>query len=376
MTDRYQQTRKVTQVSILVNILLSIIQISIGFIGHSQALIADGIHTLSDLAGDFLVLFAAQQAHREADKSHPYGHGRIETLATVFLGFLLIAVAIGISFDASQRILQPEELPTPSVFTLFATAIVIISKEGLYQYTARVAERINSNLLKANAWHHRSDAISSIIVLLGITAALLGIPSADAIAAVFVALFIARIGFKLGWQGIQELIDAAIEDDKLKDIRNIITDIDGVRNLHMLRSRAMGGQILIDVHIQVAPMISVSEGHQIAETIQHNLINQVPELIDATVHIDPENDENVATCVGLPLRNKLLEDIRPLVAELSGHEELDNAVLHYLSGEVHLELRLPMHFANTSEAQQQLTGLYETALKTYKHLSQIKIYYY
>lgn len=376
MSERYEQTRKVTQVSLLVNLLLSILQISVGFIGHSQALIADGIHTLSDLAGDFLVLIAAQQAHRAADKSHPYGHGRIETLATVFLGFLLLAAAIGISFDASQRLLHPETLLSPNVFTLLATAIVIIAKEGLYQYTARVAERIHSNLLKANAWHHRSDAISSIIVLLGITAALLGIPSADAIAAIFVSLFIARIGIKLGWQGIQELIDAAIEDDKLKDIRNIIAEIDGVQNLHMLRSRAMGGQILIDVHIQVAPMISVSEGHQIAETIQHNLISQVPELIDATVHIDPENDENEASCIGLPLRNKLLEELKPLVATLPGHTELDNVVLHYLSGKIDLELRLPMHLASTSEAQKQLSDCYKTALSTHKHLSHIKIYYH
>jgi len=376
VNERYEQTRKVTQVSILVNLLLSVLQISMGFIGHSQALIADGIHTLSDLAGDFLVLVAAQQAHRAADKSHPYGHGRIETLATVFLGFLLIAAAIGISFDASQRLLHPETLLSPNVFTLLATAIVIIAKEGLYQYTARVAERIHSNLLKANAWHHRSDAISSIIVLLGITAALLGIPSADAIAAIFVALFIARIGIKLGWQGIQELIDAAVEDDKLKDIRNIITKIDGVRNLHMLRSRAMGGQILIDVHIQVAPMISVSEGHHIAETVQHNLISQVPELIDATVHIDPENDENVATCIGLPLRKELLEELRPLVAELPGHEALEKAVLHYLSGKVNLELRLPIHLASTSQAQEQLSHCYKTALSTHKHLSHTEIYYY
>ena len=163
---RYRETIKVTLVGSVVDLLLGVAKITVGFMSHSQALIADGIHSLSDLATDAIVLYAAKHSHQEADAEHPYGHGRIETVATVGLGFALIAVAIGISIDAIDRLFHPEALWVPGMWALVVVAgISIVSKEMIYHYTMRAAKKFRSNMLKANAWHSRSDAISSVIVV-------------------------------------------------------------------------------------------------------------------------------------------------------------------------------------------------------------------
>ncbi len=169
--DRYEATRKVTLVGVAVNICLSLVQLVGGFFASSQALIADGVHTLSDLASDFVVLFAAKMANQDADEDHPYGHGRFETLATVILGLALAGVAVGIMFNAASRLLNPEHLTQPTSIALIFAALAIVAKEGLYHYTMRIANRFNSKMLEANAWHHRSDAYSSIPVAVSVLVA-------------------------------------------------------------------------------------------------------------------------------------------------------------------------------------------------------------
>lgn len=352
--ERYRATRKVTVVGAVVNLLLSTAQLIGGFITQSQGLIADGVHTLSDLASDFVVLIAAREAHREPDEEHPYGHGRIETLATSILGLALVAVAGAIFFDVLQRLFEPQRLLHPQPLALAYAAAAVVSKELLYQYTRRVARRIRSKMLEANAWHHRSDAISSLIVIVGIAGSLMGIPAFDALAALAVAVFIGHIGGKLLWNAGQELIDAALDEELVERTRAVIQNIHGVRDMHMLRTRKSGGDAFADVHIQVSPKISVSEGHQIAEAVRNAVLDQIEEITDLTVHTDPENDLQVKPSSHLPLRDVVREQLEEAWRGLPLAKKVSRIDLHYLDGGLHVELTLPLSVAERREDVRQL----------------------
>jgi cation diffusion facilitator family transporter len=374
-TQRYSTTRTVTLVGAGVNLLLASGQILVGLLGQAQSLIADGAHTLSDLAGDFLVLIAAREAAREADETHPYGHGRIETVATVILGLSLIGVAVGFAFDASQRLLDPDRLLRPEPITLAAALAAVLLKESLYHYTRVMARRIGSRLLEANAWHHRSDAISSIVVVIGIGGTLAGVTYLDAVATIGVALFIGHMGVRFVYNSFQELIDTALAPEKVESIRRVINEVDGVHSLHMLRTRAMGGRALVDVHIQVNPFISVSEGHQIAETVLHRLKREVGEISDVTVHIDPEDDETAAPNRYLPLRKELLRRLRPLLDELPRSEDLEQIRLHYLNGKIHIELVLPITDFDSPEAARDAAKRFVESAKQLVEVGSAQVYF-
>jgi len=365
--ERYRQTKKVTLVGALINLILSIIKIVFGYISQSQALIADGIHSLSDLVSDGLVLIAAKHTSREADANHPYGHGRIETVITVVLGLLLITVATGLAVDAIQRIMDPASLLHPSYLAIIIAGISIAANEFLYHYTIRVANKYRSNILRANAWHHRSDAISSVIVLIGVAGTLLGIEYLDALAAIGVALIIIKIGWRFSLQSIRELVDTGLEPETVKTISEAILNVDGVKQLHSLRSRRMGGDALVDVHILVPPKLSVSEGHFIGEKVREQLIKQVDEVTDVMVHIDPEDDELTAHSEGLPQREALLRILYTHWEPFIKSTDVKNVTLHYLDGKIHVEVTLPLGKIKnpeqglllkeqlTSAAQQNLT---------------------
>ncbi len=335
---RYREIRKVTLIGSVVDLILGVVKIMIGLAAGSEALIADGVHSLSDLATDFLVLFAAKHAHREADEDHPYGHGRIETVATVALGVTLVIVAVGISIDAFSRMSSGERLLLHGSWALLIALISVVSKEIIYQYTARVARRLRSNMLHANAWHSRSDAISSIIVVIGVGGAMAGYTYLDEVAAIAVALMIAKIGWDLLWTSLQELIDKALEPELVEEIRRAILGVGGVRACHMLRTRTSGSDSLVDVHIQVDPTLSVSEGHQIGERVRRQLISEVEHVADVTVHIDPEDDEQASPCDQLPLRDEVLRRLRQEWQGLDHEQWLDRVVLHYLDGRVHVDV--------------------------------------
>lgn len=342
LEQRRQEINRVTIWGVVVNILLAVTKLFGGFFGHSQALIADGIHSLSDLASDAMVLVAAKHAGEDADEDHPYGHGRFETIATVALGVLLFIVAIGIAYDAINRMVTRGIDAPPDMFTLAIAAFSILSNEGLYHFTKRVGLRIRSKLLEANAWHHRSDAVSSIVVFVGIAGTYMGLPLLDGIAAIVVALMIAKIGFELGYQGIEELVDTALEPELVEKIREKILAVDDVRELHMLRSRRMGHNALVDVHIQVSPKLSVSEGHHISETVEKCLMDTFEEVNDVTVHIDPEDDEQAASSKQLPLRSELIISLNQAWNEISGLEAINDITLHYLEGGISVEATLPL----------------------------------
>lgn len=339
--ERLRETVKVTLVGSAVDLALGVLKIIFGYTAQSQALIVDGFHSLSDLATDVMVIFAAKHSHREADEDHPYGHGRIETLATVGLGLALVAVGIGFSVDAVKRLFHPELLLVPHISAIYIAVLSIVSKEVIYHYSMVIARKYRSEMLKANAWHSRTDAISSAIVVIGVAGAMAGLDYLDAIAAIGVAVMIAKIGWDLGWQSLRELIDTGLEAERVELIKQTIMGTNGVEALHLLRSRFLGGEAYIDVHIQVPPRLSVSEGHQISETVRHKLINTIDEVKDVTVHIDPEDDEIAAPCKNLPSRRELQEQLDERLKDIPEARQIRSMTIHYLGGKVELFLTLP-----------------------------------
>ena len=341
---RYRQIRKVTLVGSFVDLSLSIIKILGGLAASSQALIADGIHSLSDLFTDIIVLVAAKHSQHTADAEHPYGHGRIETLATVVLGVSLMGVAIGIAIDAVDRLFHIERLLQPTLLALWIGVISIVAKEAIYHYSMTVAKKFHSQMLKANAWHSRSDAISSVIVVIGVIGSQAGLNYLDAIAAIAVAMMIAKIGWELAFSSVRELIDTSLAPERVNLIEQSILNVNGVKSLHILRTRTMGGTALVDVHIQVEPALSVSEGHHISEEVRSRVMREVDEVTDVMVHIDPEDDEVEAPSEHLPLRDALLKEFRAAANHLPGLNQIQDQdiTLHYLEGKIRIALVLPL----------------------------------
>ncbi len=322
------------------NITQTAIKISFGILGHSAALVADGIHSLTDLLSDLLVIIAVRLGSRKADHDHPYGHRRFETIATVILGVSLVAVGIGITWSVMQRMANPELLPVPNYLSLVIAAVSILINEGLYHYTKHIAKLTRSKLLMANAWHQRSDAMSSIVVMIGVGGVMLGYPLADAIAAIVVAIMVAKIGLDLIFDSIKELVDTSLPPSLVAEIRTAIHAIDGVEGIHLLRSRQMGEDALIDAHIVVDSRITVSEGHTIGDVVRDELINQFDDVMDVLVHIDTEHDEGLFEN-GRPLARsdvqRLLEryfaDVKSIIEEFR---------IHYLDGQIEVEVIFPL----------------------------------
>ncbi|MDX1528292.1 MAG: cation diffusion facilitator family transporter [Gammaproteobacteria bacterium] len=361
--SRYRETRRVTLIGAALDLLLGLAKIIGGYIAQSQALIADGVHSLSDLSTDILVLFAAKHANVEADEDHPYGHARIETAATVGLGILLLLIAVGIGIDAVIKLISPEPMTIPAAWALAIAAVSVASKEWIYRYTMRSAERLNSNLLRANAWHSRSDALSSIVVIIGVGGAQLGFGYLDAIAALIVAAMIVKIGVDLSWSSLRELVDTGLEPGELKDIRATILSVGGVKDLHELRTRRMGGKALVDVHIILGdPTLSVSEGHHISENVRSRLIRKIEDVEDVMVHIDPEDDETAAPSEHLDLRTELLPRLRRRWRHLEAANEIRRVTLHYLNGKVHVELELPLSLAPDAASAERLAESFRKAV--------------
>ena len=374
--ERYLVIRRVTLIGGVVDLLLGAVKILVGLAAYSQALVADGIHSLSDFATDVLVVFAAKHGSRGADEDHPYGHGRVETVATVILGVTLIAVGAGVAYGALDRLLHMEKLLHPGIWALIIAAVSVVAKEWIYRYTVQTAKRIHSNMLLANAWHSRSDAISSVVVMVGVGGTIAGLPYLDALAATVVALMIAKIGWDLGWHSLLELIDTALEAERVMAIRRAIVEVPGVRAMHLLRTRCSGGAALVDVHIQVQPTLSVSEGHQIGETVRAKLIENIDEVTDVTVHIDPENDEDSTLCDQLPSRQEILSQLFGQWQGLLDAQDADNVTLHYLSGKVDVDVVLSLDLAagDCQKARSLSAALVDTA-KDLDDIGEVKVYF-
>jgi cation diffusion facilitator family transporter len=336
--ERFAAAQKSTWVSIAINVLLTSFQVVGGFIAHSQALMADGLHSLSDLLSDILVLYANRHGSRHADADHPYGHARVETAATLILGTFLAVLGVILLVAAAMRLQHPEALKAVSPLALGIAILALIAKEGMFRYMLAVAKRVRSQMLVANAWHARSDAASSLVVIVGVIGNLLGYTFFDLLAAAVVGVMIAHMGGKLAFEAMAELIDTGLEAEEVEAIRQTLLNTHGVRGIHELRTRKMAENALVDAHIMVDPKISVSEGHYIAESARHAVLKQ-HHVMDVMVHIDPEDDLKAKPNAHLPSRPALLA----LLSERLGKFNLEDyrVVFHYLDGKVDAEIYLP-----------------------------------
>jgi len=343
--ERFAAAQKSTWVSIVINLLLTSIQVVGGFFAHSQALMADGLHSLSDLLSDILVLYANRHGNRHADAEHPYGHARIETAATLVLGAFLAALGVILLVTAAMRLQHPEALKVVSPAALSIALLALIAKEAMFRYMLAVAKRVRSQMLIANAWHARSDAASSLVVIIGVAGNLLGYTFFDLLAAAVVGVMIAHMGGKLALEAMEELVDTGLDAEQVEAIRQTLLNTHGVRGLHELRTRKMADDALVDAHIIVDPKISVSEGHFIAESAR-NAVLEKHHVLDVMVHIDPEDDLQAKPNANLPGRPTLLSHL----AERLGEKDLQDmrVIFHYLDGKVDAEIYL--------SAGQRLTG--------------------
>jgi cation diffusion facilitator family transporter len=368
---RYRKAQKVTLISVVVNVLLTILQIVAGVLGKSQALVADGLHSLSDLLCDFLVLFANRHGSRDADEDHPYGHARIETATTLALGIILMGVGGALFWGAVERLQDPAALRKVHVATLWIALLTLLGKEALFRYMLAVARRLRSQMLEANAWHARSDAASSLVVVAGIGGNLAGFTSLDLVAAVLVAVMIARMGWKQGYRALSELIDTSLDKEEVAAIRATLLGTPGVKGIHELRTRRMGDRALVDAHVLVDSKISVSEGHYIAETARQQVLKRHGAL-DVLVHVDPEDDSAAKLNLHLPSREALAFRLGQLLGPLPEQKKI---LLHYLEGKAEADIFLPAEFAADQRQMEALQAGLAKALQEEKLFRAIRVHH-
>lgn len=349
--DRAAEAERATMVSVFVNLAMTVAQLAVGWLAHSQSLVAHGLHSFSDLLSDFLVIYASRKGAHPADEAHPYGHARMETAATLALGISLSLIGGGILWESALRLQYVEALPAVEMSAFWVAVATVVSKEALYHYLIRVAERLRSQLMIANALHTRADAASALVVVVGIGGALLGWTALDLLAAALMGFMILRMGVQLAWGATKELIDTGLDEAQVAAIRQTLMTTSGVRGLHALRTRRMAHQALVDAHVQVDSRISVSEGHRIAESARARVLREHPEVLDVLVHIDPEDDlEPDLASHRLPGREALMEDLRPM---LVGLPEPRKVLFHYLGGKVEIEVYLDHAFFENAESLQR-----------------------
>lgn len=275
-----------TWVSVAVNVVLTITQIGVGVFAKSQGLVADGIHSLSDLVSDFVVLFASHHSKKDADADHPYGHHRFETAASLALGAILLAVGVGMLWSAFLKLEAPETVQQVHIMALYVAGGALVAKELLFRYMLAVAKRVKSSMLVANAWHARSDAASSLVVGLGLIGNLAGYPILDPIAALIVGFMVAKMGWGFGWDALHDLMDRAVDEQEVSAIRKTLTDTPGVSNVHDVRTRKMGDMIVVDAHIEVDATLTVEAGHDIAVLARQRVL-QRHRVLNIMTHVDP-----------------------------------------------------------------------------------------
>ena len=283
---RASATARSTWVSVGVNLVLSTTQIAVGLLARSQGLVADGVHSLSDLVADFVVLFASHHSKKSADEDHPYGHQRFETAASLFLGVLLISVGIGMVMAALRKLENPASIPQVHVMALWVAGLALVSKELLFRFMLAIAKRVKSNLLIANAWHARSDAASSLVVGLGVLGNLYGYPMLDPIAALIVGFLVGRMGWEFGWEALNDLMDRGAANEEVSAIRLTLLETPGVQGVHDVRTRKMGDMLIVDAHIEVNATYSVETGHNIAVDARKRVL-QNHRVVNLMAHIDP-----------------------------------------------------------------------------------------
>lgn len=283
---RAKAASRSTWVSVVVNVLLTCAQVMTGLFAHSQALIADGLHSLSDLVSDFVVLLANRHSGKAADADHHYGHHRFETAASLIVGLLLLGVGLGMLWSAVSKLQAPQSIPQVHHIALWVALATLIAKELLFRYMLAVAKRVKSSMLVANAWHARSDAASSLVVSLGIVGNLAGYPILDPVAAVVVGLMVTRMGWRFGWDALHDLMDRSVDEQERQAIIQTLAGTPGVRAVHDVRTRKMGDLVAVDVHLEVDATLSVETGHTIAVAARDRVMER-HRVIHVMTHVDP-----------------------------------------------------------------------------------------
>jgi len=369
---RYRESQRVTWVSVLVNIGLTLLQVGVGLIANAQSLVADGFHSLSDLVADVMVLAANAQSRHPADADHPYGHHRIETAASLALGLLLVGTGAAILWSAATRLQHLDKLPPIGALALWTALAALVAKEALFRYMLRIAEKLRSPMLVANAWHARSDAASSLVVAVGVGGSLLGYRFLDPVAAVIVGFMILRMGAKFTYEAVLELIDTGLAGEEVARIRTTLRETPGVIDLHALRTRRMANRVLVDAHIQVDARISVSEGHLIAETARARVQQGHPDVLDVLVHVDAEEDMlSDVRASDMPGREILLPHLRRLFGE--GLPDLEQTLFHYLGRRIEAEVFLPPELGLDAERVAGLESRLARALVDDPYFSAISL---
>ena len=283
---RSKAASRSTWVSVVVNVVLTITQIVVGVLAKSQGLIADGLHSMSDLVSDFVVLFAAHHSRKDPDAGHPYGHQRFETAASLVLGLLLLGVGVGLLWSAVSKLEAPETIAQVHASALWVVGVALVAKELLFRYMLKVAERVKSSMLVANAWHARSDAASSFVVGLGIVGNLAGYPMLDPIAALVVGLMVGKMGWRFAWDALHDLVDRSVDEEELQAISQTLLQTPGVSGVHDVRTRKMGDMIAVDVHLEVDATLTVEAGHNIAVEARQRVLMR-HRVLNVMTHVDP-----------------------------------------------------------------------------------------
>lgn len=343
-----------------VNLLLAVLKILIGKIGYSQALIADGVHSFTDLISDTLVYVAARASVQNPDKEHPYGHQRIDTITTIVIGLILFTVAALLLNEAIlQLIHHTSQKPTMPVVAIAVVSIIV--NEWLFRYSSSEGKKINSSLLITNAWHKRSDVFVSLIVLISVIGTILGWSWLDAIGAIIIAILIIKMAITMTWHAGQELIDHGVDEKTLAEIQKTIKSVSGVVSTHQLRTRLHGNSIFVDLHVIVDPFISVSEGHHIGQEVHATLLKNVKNLNDVIVHVDPENDETARPSLHLPNRDAIKKMLEMRWSSLPGYDKIKKMTLHYIGGHLYIEIFIPQevieNFSSTDLLIQYQNGI-------------------
>ncbi len=359
-------------IGMIANLLLSLFKFIGGILGNSVALVADAIHSLSDLVTDVIVLFTHRIGKIPQDEDHPYGHGRAETIGATVIGIVIIVTGIGVIYKTWQAMGESPE-QAPGLLAASAALISVLINEGLFRYTRQVGEATKSPSLIANAWHHRSDAISSVAALIGIIGAWQGFAFMDPLAGALVGCMIVKVGINITRQGIRDLMDTALSDEHKEKIHATLSDIPEVLHFHDLRTRVIGGEFLIDLHILVDPEMTVTEGHRVAEIARRNLIKAIPNIQDVLVHVDGEHDAEVESIYPVT-RKELIEIAQPLIAELAGNISQPEIRVHHIKGKNIVEVFIKIDLKQTMTDSRTLVANIKDKLETAPHIDEARIF--
>jgi cation diffusion facilitator family transporter len=363
---------KVILVGAAANLVLAVLKIAGGIVGRSTAMVADGIHSLSDLLTDGVVLFTHKIGQLPADENHPYGHGRAETLGATLVGAVIMVAGLGLAYG-SWEIIATDAFRTPTWPALGAAVISIAVNEFLFRYTRAAGETTHSPSLIANAWHHRSDALSSIAALIGIGGAMAGYPIMDPVAAIVVAVMVLKVGYNIAFSGLSDLMDTALSEEETRRIATMINGMPGVVQTHNLRTRRIGGEVLMDVHILVDPEASVTEGHHIAENVRRALIRAMDNVQDILVHVDSEDDA-AFEFIYWANRNYLEKQVDPMIASMKDIQGRTHLRAHYHGGKTTLEVFVTMSAGMGLEQTGAAVRELKENLQTIEHVDEVRVF--